>query len=151
MRARRPEGEKLTVRKVSAGGRGHYPGRPGPVVWLRGPRRHNDPRKPRVEWATYATAPGFTLSSGSGTKTVYFKVKNEAGESSAVSDSIEYNPAVVTVSPAVPTQCPKVATQCPALATSCPATTTKCPAVTTKCPAVSTQCPAAATFCPACP
>ena len=99
-------------------------------------------------WLPYATAPSFTLSSGAGTKTVYFKVKNEVGESSAVSDTIEYSPAVPTVSPVVPTQCPKVVTQCPALATSCPPTTTNCPTTTTKCPSVTTKCPPITTLCP---
>jgi uncharacterized protein YcfL len=39
-------------------------------------------------WQTYSTAPTFTLSSGNGVKTVYFKVKNSYGESSMVSDTI---------------------------------------------------------------
>jgi len=39
-------------------------------------------------WETYDTAPSFTLSGGSGTKTVYFKVRNAAGESAPVSDTI---------------------------------------------------------------
>jgi hypothetical protein len=39
-------------------------------------------------WKTYSIAPSFTLSSGNGTKTVYFKVKNGGGESAAVQDSI---------------------------------------------------------------
>lgn len=41
-----------------------------------------------ASWQTYSTAPSFTLSSGNGTKTVYFKVKNATGESSASSDTI---------------------------------------------------------------
>jgi len=101
-----------------------------------------------ASWLPYSTAPSFTLSSGSGTKTVYLKVKNGVGESGAVWDSIEYNPAVPTVSPVVPTQCPKVTTQCPTLATSCPPTTTKCPPTATKCPAVTTKCPPVTTKCP---
>ncbi|HPS00534.1 MAG TPA: SUMF1/EgtB/PvdO family nonheme iron enzyme, partial [Candidatus Sumerlaeota bacterium] len=41
-------------------------------------------------WKPYASVPMFTLSSGSGEKTVYFKVKNSAGvESAVVSDSIQ--------------------------------------------------------------
>lgn len=44
-----------------------------------------------ASWLTYSTAPSFTLSSGNGTKTVYFKVKNATGESSAVSDTITLN------------------------------------------------------------
>ena len=39
-------------------------------------------------WKNYATAPSFTLSTGNGTKTVHFKVKNSAGESAVVSDTI---------------------------------------------------------------
>ena len=44
-----------------------------------------------ASWQTYSTAPSFTLSSGNATKTVYFKVKNSAGESAVVSDSITLN------------------------------------------------------------
>jgi hypothetical protein len=40
-------------------------------------------------WLVYKEAPKFTLSASAGTKTVYFKVKNSVGESSAVSDMIE--------------------------------------------------------------
>jgi hypothetical protein len=39
-------------------------------------------------WKAYSTVPGFTLSAGKGTKTVYFKVKNSEGESLTVVDSI---------------------------------------------------------------
>jgi len=39
-------------------------------------------------WQTYSAAPNFMLSSGSGTKTVYFKAKNSGGESAVVSDTI---------------------------------------------------------------
>ncbi|MBF0379328.1 MAG: DUF1566 domain-containing protein [Desulfamplus sp.] len=41
-----------------------------------------------ASWQTYSATPSFTLSSGIGTKTVYFKVKNNDSESSSVSDSI---------------------------------------------------------------
>jgi|GEM_PF-4670300 len=44
-----------------------------------------------ASWQTYSTAPSFTLSSGNGTKTVYFKVKNATGESSTASDTITLN------------------------------------------------------------
>ena len=44
-----------------------------------------------ASWQTYATAPSFTLSLGNGTKTVYFKVKNAAGESVPASDTITLN------------------------------------------------------------
>jgi len=39
-------------------------------------------------WQTYSVAPKFTLADGSGTRTVYFKVKNGFGESSGASDDI---------------------------------------------------------------
>jgi hypothetical protein len=39
-------------------------------------------------WLAYKGAPKFTLSAGSGPKTVYFKVKNSVGESPVVSDTI---------------------------------------------------------------
>ena len=41
-----------------------------------------------ASWSTYSPSPSFTLNSGNGTKTVYFKVKNPAGESSTKSDTI---------------------------------------------------------------
>jgi hypothetical protein len=41
-----------------------------------------------ASWQPYTTAPKFTLSAGSGTKTVYLKVQNIFGESSVVSDTI---------------------------------------------------------------
>jgi hypothetical protein len=41
-----------------------------------------------ASWQTYSAAPNFMLSSGSGTKTVYFKAKNSGGESAVVSDTI---------------------------------------------------------------
>ncbi len=40
-------------------------------------------------WRTYSGTSTFTLSSGSGTKTVYLKVKNSVGESLVVSNTIE--------------------------------------------------------------
>jgi hypothetical protein len=40
-------------------------------------------------WQTYSTSPQFTLSAGEGQKIVYFKTKNDAGESNIVSDSIQ--------------------------------------------------------------
>jgi hypothetical protein len=40
-------------------------------------------------WLTYKGAPKFTLSTGAGTKTVYFKAKNMDGESAVVTDTIE--------------------------------------------------------------
>jgi len=41
-------------------------------------------------WLTYATGPSFTLSEGYGEKVVYFKVKNDDGESPVINDSILY-------------------------------------------------------------
>ena len=43
-----------------------------------------------ASWQTYSDSPSFTLSEGYGVKTVYLKLKNIAGESSVVSDTIEY-------------------------------------------------------------
>jgi Zn-dependent metalloprotease len=42
-------------------------------------------------WSTYSTAPVFTLSPGTGTKTIYFKVQNDFAESAAASDTITKN------------------------------------------------------------
>lgn len=44
-----------------------------------------------ASWLSYSTAPTFSLSSGNGTKTVYFKVKNDAGESTVANDTIMLN------------------------------------------------------------
>ncbi len=57
-----------------------------------------------TSWQSYSTVPSFTLSSGNGTKTVYFKIKNSAGvESVVVNDSITLNenppPVINSVSP----------------------------------------------------
>ncbi|MBN2356401.1 T9SS type A sorting domain-containing protein [candidate division KSB1 bacterium] len=43
-------------------------------------------------WASYSQAPSFILSADAGVKTVYFKVRNEAGESNVKQDYITYNP-----------------------------------------------------------
>ncbi|MCP4689532.1 MAG: DNRLRE domain-containing protein, partial [Desulfobacterales bacterium] len=43
-----------------------------------------------ASWQEYAPAPTFLLSEGAGLKTVYFKVKNDSGESDALSDAIEF-------------------------------------------------------------
>ncbi|MBI4775969.1 MAG: PKD domain-containing protein [Deltaproteobacteria bacterium] len=42
-----------------------------------------------ASWKAYSSSPSFTLSSGYGSKTVYFKARNSAGESSVTSDSID--------------------------------------------------------------
>jgi hypothetical protein len=47
-----------------------------------------DPGFAGASWLPYSTAPLFTLSPGSGDKTVYFKVKNSFDESAVVSDTI---------------------------------------------------------------
>ncbi|MCX7847579.1 MAG: C10 family peptidase [bacterium] len=44
-----------------------------------------------ASWLPYSPAPSFTLSSGNGTKTVYFKVRNSFGTSSAAADTITLN------------------------------------------------------------
>ena len=45
-------------------------------------------------WQTYSAAPQFILSAGDGQKTVYFKTKNEVGESNVVSDAIQLTTSV---------------------------------------------------------
>ena len=53
-----------------------------------------------ASWQPYSAAPSFTLSAGSGAKTVYFKVQNTAGVSTAASASITVAlPAAITVTP----------------------------------------------------
>jgi hypothetical protein len=49
-----------------------------------------------AKWTYYSVQPKFTLSSGAGTKTVYFKVKNSVGESGVVSDTITLQGPSVT-------------------------------------------------------
>lgn len=41
-----------------------------------------------AKWQSYTAAPSFTLSAGNGTKTVYFKVRNDYGESAIKSDTV---------------------------------------------------------------
>jgi hypothetical protein len=50
-------------------------------------------------WNVYSAVPNFSLSSGIGGKTVYFKVKNAGGESTPVSDTITVNASVTMVNP----------------------------------------------------
>jgi len=52
-------------------------------------------------WEPYDTAPIFTLSSG-GTTTVYFRVRNAAGESASVSDTIDWTEDTVLLPGNVP-------------------------------------------------
>jgi hypothetical protein len=47
-----------------------------------------------ASWGSYGNAPEFKLSRGRGTKTVYFKVRNAAGESPRMVDQIYYNPYI---------------------------------------------------------
>jgi hypothetical protein len=47
-----------------------------------------DPGFGDTDWKVYSTAPSFTLSSGVGTKTVYFKLKNGLDQSPVVTDDI---------------------------------------------------------------
>ncbi|MDM8554218.1 choice-of-anchor D domain-containing protein [Desulfococcaceae bacterium HSG7] len=49
-----------------------------------------DPSFQGAAWLPYTKTPPFTLSDGFGDKTVYVKVKNDAGESDARNDTIEY-------------------------------------------------------------
>jgi len=51
-----------------------------------------DPGFSGAEWLPYSEKPDFTLSSGFGVKTLYFKVQNSDGESAVVIDTIEYLP-----------------------------------------------------------
>ena len=39
-------------------------------------------------WKPYSSAPSFTLSAATGTKTIYFKVKNAAGASNIMNANI---------------------------------------------------------------
>jgi formylglycine-generating enzyme required for sulfatase activity len=50
-----------------------------------------------ASWLPYDTAPSFSLSAALGTATVYFKVRNAAGESQVASDSIQLVPEMVQV------------------------------------------------------
>jgi hypothetical protein len=51
-----------------------------------------------ASWQTYSAAPNFLLNDGSGTRTVYFKVKNNLVESNVASDTIVANGLPPTVS-----------------------------------------------------
>jgi hypothetical protein len=42
-----------------------------------------------AKWTYYSVQPKFTVNSGAGAKTIYFKVKNSVGESPVISDSIQ--------------------------------------------------------------
>lgn len=53
----------------------------------------------KARWIAYSTAPSFTLSKNYGIKTVYFKVKNGAGESDFKFDNIEYAKSLTSIEP----------------------------------------------------
>jgi hypothetical protein len=55
-----------------------------------------DPGFAGAIWQKYSTIPSFALSAGSGTKTVYFKVKNALAESAVAIDTISALAPVVT-------------------------------------------------------
>ena len=69
-----------------------------------------------ASWQPYSTAPLFTFSPGNGTKTVYFKVKNGAGESAVVSDTIQRNENATITEETIllPGNVPLVMVWCPA-------------------------------------
>lgn len=52
-------------------------------------------------WQPYDASPVFILSKGVGPRTVYFKVRNEGGESSAISDTIFLAPEMLPVAATV--------------------------------------------------
>ncbi len=58
-----------------------------------------DPGFKGASWQKYSASPSFTLSSGSGKKTVYFMVKNNDGPSDAKSADIEIPAAPVVILP----------------------------------------------------
>ncbi|MBI5091162.1 MAG: SUMF1/EgtB/PvdO family nonheme iron enzyme [Candidatus Hydrogenedentes bacterium] len=68
-----------------------------------------------ASWRTYSTAPSFSLSSGNGTKTVYFKVYNAEGESAVSSDTITLSeiPAGTEQTVLLPGAVPLVMLWCP--------------------------------------
>lgn len=55
-------------------------------------------RFPGANWLPYSASPTFTLSAGNGEKTVYFRVRNAAGETAVQSDTIRVAPPL----PAIP-------------------------------------------------
>jgi hypothetical protein len=65
----------------------------------------NDSAFTGAAWETYTTSKTWTLTSGSGTKTVYAKFRDAAGNASAaVSDTITSTAATTTEQPATTTQ-----------------------------------------------
>ncbi len=58
---------------------------------------------PGASWQAYGAAPPFALSAGAGgTKTVYFKVRNESGESAPVSDTITLTERTILLPGSIP-------------------------------------------------
>ena len=73
--AARTKSRTVTLNNTATGNPTHY-------------KASESPTFKNATWKAYTGAPKFTLSSGKGVKTVYFKVKNANGESSVVSDTI---------------------------------------------------------------
>ena len=69
-----------------------------------------------ASWQTYSTSPTFTFSSANGSKTVYFKVKNTAGESTVVNETITLNNDIAATEETIllPGNVPMVMVWCPA-------------------------------------
>ena len=70
-----------------------------------------------ASWKTYTAAPSFPLSSGGGLKTVYIKVKNALGETSALNDTIilnEDNNSITEETIMLPGNVPLTMVWCPA-------------------------------------
>ena len=69
-----------------------------------------------ASWQAYSASPTFTLSSSNGTKTVYFKVKNTAGESTVVNETITLNNQITATEETIllPGNVPMVMVWCPA-------------------------------------
>ena len=76
----------VTLNNTATGSPTHYKASESPTF------------KSATWWKAYTKGrPSFTLSTGYGTKTVYFKVKNANGESSVVSDTITLKKALAAV------------------------------------------------------
>ncbi len=74
--------EKTTTRSVTLNNIADF----NPTYYM----ASESPTFEKAKWISYSTAPSFTLSKSYGTKTVYLKVKNGAGESNVLSDTIDY-------------------------------------------------------------
>jgi hypothetical protein len=58
----------------------------------------------KAKWLSYSTSPSFTLSRTYGIKKVYLKVKNNAGVSNVLSDTIEYAKSMASGVAPIPEQ-----------------------------------------------